>query len=114
MRKLFLCTLVVAAVWADDAVAASRTAVVKDFRCSISAGASGLGAPLSTEGRTHAVTNQNGSLLQCDFDIPEHLRPDRTVVNSGFQCGTYMGVTYDSKAVATPGGNLHLKCQVRR
>lgn len=114
MRKLFLCTLVVAVVWVHDAAAANRTAVVNNFGCSISATASGLGTHLWTDGKTQAVTNESGSLLQCHFDIPEHLRPNRPIKNKGFRCGTFMGVTYDSTAVATPGGALHLKCQVRR
>jgi hypothetical protein len=99
--------------WAGPAMALGA-ATIDEFRCSLPASASGLRANLVTNGRTHQVaTPSGGTTLQCHFEIPPSLTPDQTVRVHGFKCLTFRGTTYHSQSVATPGGQAHLRCQIR-
>ena len=89
-------------------------ATIDEFRCSLPGSASGLRTTLVTRGRTHQVaTPRGGAMLQCHFQIPAGFEPDQTVRVQGFRCLTFRGATYDSQSVATPGGQAHLRCQIR-
>lgn len=89
-------------------------ATIDQFRCLLPASASGLRFNLVTNGKTHHVaTPSGGATLQCHFEIPAGLEPEQTVRIQGFRCQTFRGTTYDSQSVATPGGQAHLRCQIR-
>ncbi len=97
----------------NDAKAAPAT-VIKDGGCYLSAADSGLDNDLTTT-EDHSVVNSGGnSVLKCHFDIPEADRPARALVNQDFPCNTYLGLTYNSKVVSSPGGQATLTCQVKK
>ncbi len=113
MRKLFFTTL--AALLCTQAASASeRTAEVQKVGCFLSSAASGVGMTLSTNDAQRVVTPSGMAMIDCHFDIPAGYEPQRVVTNAGFLCKTYLGNTYDSSAIATPGGKVHLRCQVKQ
>lgn len=65
-------------------------------------------------GSLHSVVTSSGvTSLVCKFDIPAGITPtDSARRAEGFLCGTFLGVTRDSKMVATPGGQATLTCRV--
>lgn len=65
-------------------------------------------------GSLHSVATSSGvTSLVCKFDIPEAITPtDSARRAEGFRCGTFLGVTTDSKMVATPGGQATLTCKI--
>ena len=65
-------------------------------------------------GSVHNVATSNGNLsLVCKFEIPDGQEPDKAFVKTGFNCYTDFGFTTNSKAVATPGGQVSMVCQVK-
>lgn len=91
----------------------SGAVVQQDFGCSLAASDSGLGVSLFTTDMTHEVDTPDGTTcLVCHFDIPEGEEPAKAIKNEGFPCGTFGGLTYDSKSVVTPGGKATLRCQI--
>ncbi len=113
MRKIFFVTLA-GLLWAQAASADERAAEVEKVGCFLSSSASGVGMTLRTNDAQRVVTPSGMALIECHFDIPAGYEPDRVVKNAGFLCKTYLGNTYDSSAVATPGGQVHLRCQLRQ
>jgi hypothetical protein len=63
---------------------------------------------------SHSVISKKGMkvTLQCHFDVPEELIPDSVRKASGFSCGTFLGLTTDSRMLVTPGGDAVLTCRV--
>jgi hypothetical protein len=89
-------------------------AVVKEFGCILTSAASGLDIDLLTNETTHAVNTPNGkSLVKCHFDIPVGHEPKKAIVNEGFDCNTFLGVTTKSQSVCSPGGHCDLTCQLK-
>jgi hypothetical protein len=116
MRRLLFATLV-AAVWVQDAPPAMALGAssIEEFRCTLPRSVSGLRVDLTTEAQSMAVATPSGAtLLQCHFNIPEGYEPDRAFKNEGFRCRTFKGTTYESTSLVTPGGEAHLKCQIKR
>ena len=113
MRKLFFVTLA-GLLWAQAALASERAAHVQKVGCFLTSAASGIGVGLTTSDAQRVVTPSGMALVECHFDIPAGFEPDRMIRNSGFLCKTYLGTTHDSSAVATPGGKVHLRCQVKQ
>ncbi|MGH6786210.1 MAG: hypothetical protein ACREBO_05225 [Novosphingobium sp.] len=65
-------------------------------------------------GNLHSVVTSSGvSMLVCKFDIPEAIRPATATQATGFLCGTFLGLTNDSRMTASPGGQATLVCKVR-
>jgi hypothetical protein len=99
-------------LFAAGSASADGATVIDEFGCTLLASDSGLGANLFTDD-THAVITPSGNtLLSCSFDIPDGLEPGRAIKNSGFTCGTFLGVSNDSMVVSSPGGNAHLTCHI--
>ncbi|MDP3855601.1 hypothetical protein [Phenylobacterium sp.] len=110
--------LAIAAVAFGLAIAGAATAepatITKDFGCS------GFvpnpdGSPASFLGTTesHSVVTSSGvTSLVCKFDIPDGAEPAKATQGNDFLCNTYLGLTTDSKMVASPGGNATLTCRI--
>ena len=91
---------------------ADGATVINDFECVLLAADSGLGSTLFTN-ESHSVETLSGNtVLKCKFDIPAGFEPANAIVNEGFLCGTLLGLTTNSKSVASPGGNATLTCQI--
>jgi hypothetical protein len=89
----------------------NRAAVIKEFACGLSSEASGLPEFLFTENKTINVISPSGNtVLQCRFQFPLEWAPSHTEVFRGFLCGTFLGVTSNSRSVVTPGGRAILTC----
>src|SRR5437867_1793076 len=93
---------------------ADGAAVIDRFGCQLPAVFSGLGVDLliaqDTE-HTHTVVTPSGTtMVTCHFDIPAGSEPAKAIKISGFLCQTFVGLTFDSNSVATPGGRAHLTC----
>ena len=89
--------------------------ISKDFGCGgfIPTATGGIGFRLFTRDDTHSVTNSAGvTSLVCHFEIPAGREPATATRAEGFRCGTFLGVTRDSKMVATPGGQATLTCRI--
>lgn len=65
----------------------------------------------TTEGHS-VVTSSGNTSLTCHFDIPAGQEPSKATHAEGFLCGTFLGVTTDSRMVATPGGTATLTCVI--
>jgi hypothetical protein len=87
---------------------------ISEFQCGISAQDSGVSMFLMTT-ETHAVMTKSGNtVLSCHFDVPDGASlPVHATVQTGFWCGTHKGMTKISRAVTTPSGQVHLKCQIK-
>ena len=89
--------------------------ITKDFGCGgfVPTATGGFGSGLVSFDGTKSVTNSAGvTSLVCHFDIPAGREPATATRAEGFLCGTYLGVTRDSKMVATPGGQATLTCRI--
>ena len=113
MRTLFFVTLT-ALLCTQAASASERAAEVEKVGCFLSSAASGVGMTLRTDDAQRVVTANGMAMVECHFDIPPGHEPDRIVTNAGFLCRTYLGNTYNSSAIATPGGKVHLRCQLKQ
>lgn len=90
--------------------------ITKDFGCGgfVPTEDGDFGSGLfSAEGSHSVATSSGNTKLVCHFDIPEGLEPARATHAEGFVCGTFLGLTTDSKMVATPGGTATLTCSVK-
>lgn len=86
--------------------------VIKDFGCVIVPADWPGSIPLSTND-THSVATKSGNTaMYCHFDIPAGMEPAKAVKYKGFPCGTFLGLTFDSMSVSTPGGKVMLRCLV--
>lgn len=62
---------------------------------------------------SHTVSNNgNQTILTCHFTIPAGSEPATATHGDGFLCGTYLGLTTDSRMTANPGGNAVLTCRI--
>lgn len=98
------------------AIAQSENAatITKDFGCGgfVPTEEGDPGTALFTDRTVSAATSSGNVKLVCHFDIPEGLEPASATHASGFLCNTYLGLTTDSKMVATPGGKAVLTCEI--
>lgn len=89
--------------------------ILKDFGCGgfVPNSDGSYGSYIVTYEPTHSVTTSSGNTtLTCHFVIPGGQQPSSATQAQGFECGTFLGVTYDSKMVATPGGDATLTCKI--
>ena len=104
---------VVTLVQPTQASAEQWATVIKNFACTISADDWQGEEDLATEEVSHYTqTPSDKAILQCHFDIPEGYEPATAVRTTDFACMTRLGITYDSESIATPGGNVQLRCVV--
>lgn len=90
--------------------------IVKDGGCFgfVPDGNGGATTGLFNPEGAHAVSTKSGNVtLVCHFDIPEGFEPAKAVKADGFLCGTYFGLTNDSRVLATPGGKATLICKIK-
>lgn len=87
--------------------------VIKDFSCIIIP-ADWYGSSTLVTTDTHSVVTKSGNTaMYCKFDIPAGMEPAKAVKITGFNCGTYLGMTQDSMSVSTPGGKVMLRCLIK-
>jgi hypothetical protein len=81
--------------------------------CGAGSGVTGFPVPFMSTTDWHSVATNNGNTkLTCQFTIPEAYRPAQAVVNTDFGCNTFLGATWNTRAVSSPDGNLTLTCQI--
>ncbi len=90
--------------------AEERATVIKEFGCGITPEDSGLPFFLNTFNTLSVETSSENTILKCTFDIPAGFEPSTTMQFKGFLCGTFLELTTNSRAVTTPGGQVHLTC----
>jgi len=116
MKKLpFLFVMIALVVfWASSAFAAQAT-VIKDFGCQIIPADSGLPVMLSTTDKTSTVESASGNTnFTCRFTFDTKVYPVAKILkHEGFACATQFGVTNNTSAVTTPGGQVTLKCKIK-
>ena len=97
------------------AQSANAATITKDFGCGgfVPTASGGFGSFLVSFDGTHSTTNSAGvTSLVCHFDIPAGQEPATATRAEGFLCGTFLGLTNDSKMVASPGGQATLTCKI--
>lgn len=97
------------------AQSANAATITKDFGCGgfVPTASGGFGSFLVSVDGTHSTTNSAGvTSLVCHFDIPAGQEPATATRAEGFLCGTFLGLTNDSKMVASPGGQATLTCKI--
>lgn len=97
------------------AQSANAATITKDFGCGgfVPTASGGFGSGLISFDGTHSTTNSAGvTSLVCHFDIPAGQEPATATRAEGFLCGTFLGLTNDSKMVASPGGQATLTCKI--
>lgn len=98
-----------------SAQSANAANISKDFGCGgfVPTASGGFGSFLVSFDGTHSTTNSAGvTSLVCHFDIPAGQEPATATRAEGFLCGTFLGLTTNSKMVASPGGQATLTCKV--
>jgi hypothetical protein len=107
--KVFLVSMALSCVAISSQVAqADPAAVIDEFGCGGFVPDDGTGL-FTTE--SHSVTTNSGvTILTCHFDHAVVL-PHATGA-TGFLCGTFLGVTDDTKMFASPGGRAILVCKI--
>ncbi len=97
---------------------AEHATVINEFEpgCGLGTDASGLSEDLFTTDIIAVITPSGNSQLSCFFDIPFGVEPARPMVNDGFNCVVFVsggvGITTDSRSIATPGGRAILTCKI--
>jgi hypothetical protein len=96
------------------AQSANAATIDKDFLCAgFVPNPDGSPGTLLIGSDSHSVANNgNQTTLQCHFTIPAGSEPATATHSSGFLCGTFLGVTDDSRMTASPGGNAVLTCRI--
>ena len=103
--------IAVAALLSSGSANAQAT-VIDDFGCGLS-GADYFGtAFLNTTDTIAVVTPSGNTQLTCFFDAFAGQEPPKAVIIEGFVCGTFLGLTNDSRTISTPGGRVVLKCNI--
>jgi hypothetical protein len=98
---------------ANLAVASSdnpnAAAVINDFGCYINLPPE---IPYQTTTQSHAtVTGKGNTVLTCDF-TGNPVPLSRAVIKTGWTCSTQGGFTTNTRAVATPSGNVKITCHI--
>jgi hypothetical protein len=95
-----------------SAVANNAATVIQDGGCFLFGPDVAPGFPSLIATDDHAVITSSGNtMLVCKFEAPAGT-VTRATRNEGFPCGTYLGLTFDSKVVASPSGNVTLTCKI--
>lgn len=83
--------------------------IIAEFSCRINLAALGGGDIFTTISRSVSTPSGN-TVLKCTGVIPPELVPSKTVIDEGFLCVTFLGVTINSRKVFTPSGVALLTC----
>ncbi len=88
-----------------NAESGAGSVVIRQFSCFVSLPPAPF---LETSAKTQTVITPSGATaLTCHFNGP---RISDTLRAQGFTCGTFLGVTTDSRFVYTPSGQATLVC----
>lgn len=113
----FAVALTLATIVANSpATAQSDGAMIsKDLGCGgfIPTPSGGVGELIYTNESVVVVKGNGTTSLSCHFDIPVGLEPETTARASAFGCYTWLGLTYDTRMQASPGGSATLSCRIR-
>jgi hypothetical protein len=85
--------------------------IVTEFNCRINQEPIGGGDTFTTDSRSVSSASGN-TVLRCTGEISPDLVPDKAVIDTGFECITYLGSTTISRKVFTPSGKALLTCQI--
>ncbi|WP_423801790.1 hypothetical protein [Neobacillus sp. SAB-20_R2A] len=120
MSKLFnhfkvwaLAFTMLAGVFGFTSAAAAQgpAVVINNFTCGVPEANGNI--ILTTDSHTVITNDANGNtILKCFYKQDPNSNPPQAIVSKGFLCGTFLGLTTDSKAVITPSGNIVLTCKI--
>lgn len=116
MKRFSILFIMMALLVFSTSSAMAEATVVKEFGCQIIPADSGLPITLMTNDKTQAVESASGNVnFTCRFTFDPKVYPiAKTLKHEGFTCGTQFGVTNDTNAVTTPGGQVTLKCKIKQ
>ena len=91
---------------------AEPATVINDFGCGgFVPDVDGVTEDFISTTETHSVVTDKGvTILTCHFDHDIDL--PMAYGATGFLCGTFLGLTDDSKMLATPGGKAIMVCKI--
>jgi hypothetical protein len=112
-RIICLLALILIGLLALPHLAFAKSTVTKGFDCKLLARDSGFPVTLVSN-KTHSVISSSGnSTLTCRFSYSGEGLPTKALKIKNFPCGTYAGMTNNSKVVISPGGQITMTCQVK-
>ena len=113
-KVIFLLAMMAVVVFGASSAMAEAT-VIKEFGCQIIPADSGLPVLLTTTDKTSTVESASGNVnFTCRFTFDPKVYPvKKTLQHEGFACSTQFGVTKNTSAVTTPGGQVTLKCKIK-
>jgi hypothetical protein len=85
--------------------------IVTEFSCRINQEPIGGGDTFTTNSRSVSSPSGN-TILRCTGEISPDLVPSKAVIDTGFECVTFLGSTTISRKVFTPSGKVLLTCQI--
>ena len=94
------------AVEADSPNSAS---IVKGFGCGVINGDGGF--VFTPDGRISVVTSSGHTTLICKAKGVAN-SSGKAVKFTGFPCGTFLGLTFDSQNTVSASGNITLRCRI--
>ncbi|MBD2603313.1 hypothetical protein H6G81_01915 [Scytonema hofmannii FACHB-248] len=88
----------------------AQAQLFNDFGCGVF---DGNGNSVFADGNTKSVITGNGNntILQCQGQVTPP-SDGNAVIQKGFPCGTFLGLTYDSMSVVSANGNSTLTCHI--
>lgn len=115
VTSLIAVAVALAATSQPAAAQTNGATVTKDQGCGgfVPTASGGFGPVIYTTDSVVVVKGNGTTSLSCHFDIPSGLEPKTTTRASGFACYTYLGLTTDSRMLASSGGNATLSCRIR-
>ena len=87
----------------------NSASISRDAGCSLF---DGEGNSVSADGSISIVTHGPTTTLICHADTGVPTPDGKAAVQSGFLCGTYLGITTDTHSTVTPDGLSTLVCRV--
>ena len=114
MRRLavLVAALALVAAFAPSATANNAARIDRNFGCVVSSQISHGSFLFSEEDQISLVTESGNTLLLCRFRYPAGGAPTTTVTESGFICGTFLGITEQTRFVGTKSGIGILTCHI--
>jgi hypothetical protein len=112
-RIICLLALILIGLLALPHAVFAESTVTQGFNCRLAATDSGLPVTLMTT-KTHSVISSSGnSTVTCQFTYTGTGLPNKALKVTKFNCGTYVGITTDSKVVISPSGQIKMTCHVK-
>ncbi len=115
LAALSLVAVVIAAIAMTSPTAQAGTkalrapaTVIKDFDCGVIDGDGGF---FLTDASLTVITSSGNSILKCSAKgVPNST--GQAVQYDDFECGTFIGTTFDSHETVSASGNVTLTCKV--